>query len=245
MTWFPNPEDILAIHFELVEMFVDGADPIVPAGPRDGGLVASACSRPQTSLAGIEKYPSVEKKAAALLHSLIQNHPFHNGNKRTALVSAITFLLKNDRLIGPDTSDDEVFDIVTSIAAGRFPDGDKRYSPDEIVEAIGAWIRERTIARQRRPSSMRTNDFLASCEAAGVSVKESGSSFVLARGTQSLRIGQDTRELPGPVIKAYLKRLGLSERDSGIALDEFEAGVSPEQVEIRRFKRVLDRLAHA
>jgi len=245
MTWFPGPEDVLAIHFELVEMFVDGADPIVPAGPRDGGLVASACSRPQTSLGGVEKYPSVEKKAAALLHSLIQNHPFHNGNKRTALVAAITFLLKNDRLIGPDTSDDEVYELVTSIAAGRFPDDARRYSPDEIVDEIAIWIRERTTARQRRPSSMRTNDFLASCKAASAYVKESGTSFVISRGGQSVRIGRDTRELSGAVIRKYLKILGLSERDSGIALGEFEAGVSPEQAEIRRFRRVLERLAHA
>ena len=44
--------------------------------------------RPQTGLGTIDKYPTIEQKAAALLHSLIKNHAFHNGNKRTALVAA-------------------------------------------------------------------------------------------------------------------------------------------------------------
>jgi death-on-curing protein len=60
--------------------------------PRDFGLLASAVARPQASMFGQDAYPDLHVKAAALLHSLAANHAFVDGNKRTALNSAIVFL---------------------------------------------------------------------------------------------------------------------------------------------------------
>ncbi|BCJ38080.1 toxin Doc [Actinocatenispora thailandica] len=60
--------------------------------PRDLGLLASAVARPQASMFGQDAYPDLHVKAAALLHSLAANHAFVDGNKRTALNSAIVFL---------------------------------------------------------------------------------------------------------------------------------------------------------
>lgn len=57
------------------------------AGPnllRDLGILQSAVFRPQTSAFGEDAYPTIHEKAAALLHSLARNHPFIDGNKRTA-----------------------------------------------------------------------------------------------------------------------------------------------------------------
>lgn len=58
------------------------------AGVRDAGLVQSAAARPRTVAFGTEAYTMIEDKAAALLHSLIWNRPFVDGNKRTAWVVA-------------------------------------------------------------------------------------------------------------------------------------------------------------
>ncbi|WP_454727941.1 MULTISPECIES: type II toxin-antitoxin system death-on-curing family toxin [Cupriavidus] len=105
-------EDVIDIHKRLVEVFADDGDPISPHGVRDANLIEMAVHRPRTSLSGIEKYRSIEAKAAALFHSLVQNHPFHNGNKRTALVSTVRFLdLNRRRVYG---TDDELFDLVES-----------------------------------------------------------------------------------------------------------------------------------
>jgi hypothetical protein len=63
---FLTPDDILRIHFELVKLFEADGDPITPPGPRDSTLVPSSAGRPHTSLGGVEKYSTVNAKAAAL-----------------------------------------------------------------------------------------------------------------------------------------------------------------------------------
>lgn len=64
-------------------------------GVRDIGLLDSAVHRPLASFDGNDLYPTVLEKAAAILHSLLKNHPFVDGNKRTALSSAGIFLKLN------------------------------------------------------------------------------------------------------------------------------------------------------
>lgn len=64
----------------------------------DEGLLASAIARPQTTAFGLDAYPSVFDKAAALMHSLANNHPFVDGNKRTAWASAWLMLALNDEV---------------------------------------------------------------------------------------------------------------------------------------------------
>lgn len=64
-------------------------------GVRDTGLIESAVARPQATFGDKHLYHSIFDKAAALLQSLLKNHPFVDGNKRTALSSSALFLWKN------------------------------------------------------------------------------------------------------------------------------------------------------
>lgn len=82
-------EEVVAIHYEVVNKF-GGSQ-----GVRDFGLLHSAVERPRASFGGNDLYGSIHLKAAALLHSLIMNHPFVDGNKRTAYVSVARFLVVN------------------------------------------------------------------------------------------------------------------------------------------------------
>jgi death on curing protein len=59
---------------------------------RDMGLLEAAAARPMQTVFGEDAYPTTQEKAAALLHSLTRNHPFADGNKRTATVAAIFML---------------------------------------------------------------------------------------------------------------------------------------------------------
>ena len=93
--FLPSFDDVMEIHEELVEIFRNDEDPIEPAGARDINLVHSACMRPTTGIGDQDKYVSEYDKAAALFHSLTQNHAFHNGNKRTALVTLLATLYRN------------------------------------------------------------------------------------------------------------------------------------------------------
>ena len=87
------------------------------AGPvRDLGLLESAAARPRTSLFGEDAYPSLELKAAALLHSLCRNHPLVDGNKRLSWLATTVFLDLNG--VDVTMSHDEAFDLVMAVADG-------------------------------------------------------------------------------------------------------------------------------
>lgn len=88
------------------------------AGPvRDPGLLESAAARPRTSVFGEDAYPTLELKAAALLHSLCRNHALVDGNKRLAWLAADLFLRLNGQVV--EMPDDEAFDLVMAVAEGR------------------------------------------------------------------------------------------------------------------------------
>mgnify|MGYP006291241825 CR=1 FL=1 len=77
-----SPEQVLYIHHVLTEV----------AGFRDPGALESAVARPRSGFGDEEFDETVSEKAAALLHSLLDNHPFVDGNKRTAITAAGLFL---------------------------------------------------------------------------------------------------------------------------------------------------------
>jgi death-on-curing protein len=84
------------------------------AAVRDAGLVASSAMRPATIAFGVEVYTTMEEKAAALLHSVICNHAFVDGNKRTAWTAARVMLALQG--MEPDLTENEAFDLVIRIA---------------------------------------------------------------------------------------------------------------------------------
>ena len=86
-------------------------------GPvRDLGLLDSATARPRSTAFGTEAYPTIEGKAAALLHSLARNHALVDGNKRLAWLATAIFLDINDRSTA--LGDDDVFELVMDVSAG-------------------------------------------------------------------------------------------------------------------------------
>lgn len=82
-------KDVLLLHDIAIDKF-GGSH-----GLRDLGLLESAAARPQSSFGGEDLYPSIFLKAGAFVHSLLMNHQFVDGNKRTAMFSVMTFLELN------------------------------------------------------------------------------------------------------------------------------------------------------
>ncbi|WP_327729477.1 type II toxin-antitoxin system death-on-curing family toxin [Streptomyces sp. NBC_00487] len=103
-----SAEDVLAI----AELAVDDQDVVV----RDAGLLESAVHRPSASMFGQEAYTDLFGKAAALLQSLVINHPLVDGNKRTAWTSCVVFLAMNDVQLRPDI--DAAERLVIAVATG-------------------------------------------------------------------------------------------------------------------------------
>ncbi len=85
-TTFLSIAQILAIHDQMIKRFRGSP------GIRDIRLIESAVGRPQATYDGEELYMTLFDKAAALLQSLLKNHPFIDGNKRTVLTAAGLFL---------------------------------------------------------------------------------------------------------------------------------------------------------
>jgi death-on-curing protein len=85
-------------------------------GPvRDVGLLDSAVARPRSSAFGEDAYPSISLKAAALLHSITNNHALVDGNKRLAWLATTVFLDLN--WLAPGLSDDDAFALVWEVAS--------------------------------------------------------------------------------------------------------------------------------
>lgn len=125
------PKQILYLHEQIIA--VSGGS----AGIRDEGLLESAIYRPQASFAGQDLYPDLFSKVAALGHSLISNHPFVDGNKRTGF-EAMRLIL---RLNGYDlnASIDAKFDFVMDVAKGKLREA-----------AIADWLQKHSRRRKRR-----------------------------------------------------------------------------------------------
>ena len=89
-----------------------------PPPIRDVGLLGSAAARPQMSVGGEDAYPDLWVKAAALLHSIVKNHALVDGNKRLAWMATAVFLELNHALPAR-ASNDDVYDLVVTVAAGN------------------------------------------------------------------------------------------------------------------------------
>jgi len=118
--------EVLALHRQVIE--TSGGI----LGLRDLGGLESAVAQPRMSFGEEDLYPSLEEKAAALCFSLIQNHPFTDGNKRVGHASMEVFLQLNGYEI--QASVDEQEDLILGVAAG-----------DVKREDLVSWLRNHLI----------------------------------------------------------------------------------------------------
>ena len=89
MTIYLTAEQILFVHYRLVSE--TGGE----HGLRDLGLLESVVARPRQTFGNEELYPDIFEKAAALMESLVNNHPFIDGNKRAGIACTVLFLRQN------------------------------------------------------------------------------------------------------------------------------------------------------
>lgn len=132
-------DEIEQIHHQIAQDFKDTPDPIAPAGVRSPDLLSSAAARPAAGLGTFRKYPTVEMAAAALAHSVIHNHPFYNGNKRTALVSMMAFMDENGLVL--TSSQDELFKWTVRVAGHRL--GANKFTGDRSdieLQLMAQWL---------------------------------------------------------------------------------------------------------
>jgi len=116
-------DDVYAIHQRMIHIGGGRID------IHDFTLLHSAVERPKASFGGKELYPTVWKKASALLQSLVKNHPFDDGNKRTAYYSTKRFLRMNGYILNASLRDILLFMVSVDV---------KNLS----IEQIGNWLKK-------------------------------------------------------------------------------------------------------
>ena len=118
---YPTLEQVLDLHEDGVNLF-GGRLPI-----NDFTMLHSAIERPKATFGGQDLYPDIYTKAAALIQSLILNHPFDDGNKRTALMTTVLFFHLNRYVLDTTVFSEATYEFVIKIDL-------KEYSFEYIVE---------------------------------------------------------------------------------------------------------------
>lgn len=116
---------VLFIHARLI------AETGGATGIRDLGLLEAAVARPKATFDGKDLYPEIVTKAAALMASLVRNHPFIDGNKRVGVAAAGIFLQQNRRRLVATNAEIEA--LALSVARGAL-----------AVDQIAQWLVQHT-----------------------------------------------------------------------------------------------------
>lgn len=246
-----NGRAVLDIHYQLVDDFATSADPIDPPGPRgDGDLLESALTRPQTSLNRRLKYPTVEMAGAALLHALVQDHPFHNGNKRTGIVAVLVFLDQNGYVL--EATEDELFDFVLGLASHQVPVGssripvDVRYSPSDSETLMAAeWVSRHARKLNKSQRTLKWKELEGLLRGFGCTIeKREGNSIVIRRDNLTVHSGRRNLgdECESGEVARIRKALELDETH-GVDSSTFYYNASAVPTFINKYRQLLRKLA--
>jgi death-on-curing protein len=121
--------EVLELHRRLIERY-GGSE-----GIANLGALESALAQPRMTFGGEDLYPSIDEKAAALGYSLVMNHPFVDGNKRTGHAAMEVFLVLNGFEI--DAPADEQQDVILRVAASTL-------ERDKFID----WLRTHIVEKQ-------------------------------------------------------------------------------------------------
>ncbi|WP_419938159.1 type II toxin-antitoxin system death-on-curing family toxin [Candidatus Palauibacter sp.] len=257
MRWLDDGH-VTTIHERLVEDFAKRSDPISPSGVRNADLLASALFRPQTGMGDTRKYPTVETAAGALLHALIHDHPFHNGNKRTAIVSTLVFLDWNGLVL--TCTEEELFRFVIRVARHRIIASVTSEMADHEAYAIAKWIRENSRIVDKGENVLPFRKFRRILQAYGCEIGSPGKNgqVRIERGPVRKRRGirlrrqpftaqipyrNEGQEIQIHTIKKVREDLRLTHEHGIDSSDFYAKGANQIDDFIAEYRIILDKLA--
>jgi death on curing protein len=163
-----SAEEVERIHYVLCADFADHEDPIGYGGVKSQALLESAVGRQHAGFGPFRKYRDPVSNAATLTFGICCDHPFHNGNKRTALVSMLAHLDKNHQTLKGSVRQDELYEMMVNLAGRQFTTaripprvrrraGTTRYDADHQVAELSKWLSARVdrVTRGERPITYR------------------------------------------------------------------------------------------
>lgn len=234
-------ENVLDAHYLICNHFMNIGEGIGGVGPKDLGLLSSAVARQMSSAFGSFIYNDLWEIASSLIFGLINDHPFHDANKRTAFLSAVFFMLENGFV--PRVEISEVEDFTVEIAEFNHVHG-RHMKIEEIAPRLKTMFRE----RDNRISYIVTfNELQGLLKEHGCSIgNPSGNYINVLRGDQRVaQIGFPgwTKEVSRNAIATVRKATGLT-ADNGYDAQVFFKGADPLRVLIGEYEEPLRRLAY-
>ncbi|MDD1966158.1 type II toxin-antitoxin system death-on-curing family toxin [Pseudomonas putida] len=237
-------ELVESIHLHLVDHFAGSEDPLEPCGVKDYNLLESACARPFMTANGKDLYSSDYQKGAVIFHGIISNHCFYNGNKRTALLSALYYLGENNIWVDV-CNDDEMYEFTRQVAAHEITED----RADEVQHIVD-WLERNSRRIVKSDKHLSYNELREILIRFGFDLSEKNGLIEIRKDgkfyTTILKKGKQGREeYDPPYLSGLRKRLGLTV-DQGVDSGRFygEKGVSPELNEYMQIRGdVFRRLA--
>ena len=234
-------------------------------------LLESAVARQYAGFGPFRKYPDPVSNASTLTFGICCDHPFHNGNKRTALVSMLAHLDKNRLTLKGTVRQDELYDLMLNLASRsltteRVPPRTRRrlavfrYDADHQVSELGEWLRarvdrvtrgERRVTYRQLRQILKAHGYLLGQAVSGNSieiVREETVRRGIRRREETVqkvigRIGyrNEGEEVSFKTIKSLRRMCKLTEED-GCDTASFYEGADSIDVFVNRYRTVLRRL---
>lgn len=234
-------ENVLDAHYLICNHFLKLGEGLGGVGPKDFGLLSSAVSRQVASAFGSYIHTDFWDIAASLIFGLINDHPFHDANKRTAFLSSVFFMLENGFV--PRVGIQEVEDFTVEIADFNSRNG-RHMRIDEIAP------RFKTLFRQtdNRISYIVTfNELQGLLNEHGCSLGNPNGNYInVYRGEARVaQIGFPgwTKQVSRNAIATVRKSTGLT-AENGYDAQVFFKGEDPLRVLIGQYEEPLKRLAY-
>ncbi|MFG1350860.1 type II toxin-antitoxin system death-on-curing family toxin [Xanthobacter autotrophicus] len=236
-----NCEDVLDAHYLICDHFLKLGEGIAGFGPKDFGLLSSAVARQLSSAGGVFVYNDFWDIASSLIFGLINDHPFHDGNKRTAFLSSVFFMMQHNYL--PATDIVAVEDFMVEIADLKRINA-RNMEIDEISPKFKTMFRR----QDNRMSYIVTfNELNGLLNAHGCSIANPSGNYInVYKGVDRVaQIGFPgwSKEVSRNAISTVRKATGLIP-ENGVDAQVFFKGADPLSALIGAYEEPLKRLAY-
>lgn len=226
--------EVLKAHFLLADYFNEIGQGIGGLGPKSLHLLQSAVSRQYVSFGGKVKWTDLFSVAATLFFGIIKNHPFHDANKRTALLAALYQLQCHNRV--PDSAQKEFEDLAVRVAEdalSKYPSfRELRDLPDKPIRFIAKFFKTHTRQLDKRQFRVTYRQLESILGRFGYKLQQSHSN--------RLDVLKETEERHGFL---HLKRRRVFQRISTIGFRDWGTEVS--QSDLRELRKELKLTAEA
>lgn len=258
-----SKEDVIEIHDRLTLDALNSEDPISPPGIKSEELLESAIARQYVGYSGKLKYGTALSNAATLCYGICCNHALHNGNKRTALVTLLCHLDKNDLTFKDNVNQNLLYIFMLNIAGHTLvpkkqAKGKNDQSDLEITEMTN-WLQKKTRKFEKGERNLSYHEFEKALREFDVFFENHKGNYIdVIKYTtktklitrQKYRVGEKVANIPyfpgriigKNLIKSVREKAGLTYKD-GVDSALFYGTQSPPDEFIAKYRKTLQKLA--